>query len=227
MSDDDFPDYTAQNEPNEEALMKAFDRMMDEAPVRFLPAPGVQGEATLGELEQILANLPPGAQMTIQKPINYETPLERDIRMGQEQFYARRRRQTPGMPWSQSETPATDIQRRLMALSDEQRQAVLEQIQAAKVGTLAPDPEQERAKIREQLRPTAPPDSAAVDKMIEDALSEETDLAREDAKVCFNALCDMRYALDILRGIDDPIIRGAVVNLEMAAIGVAKRGQRG
>jgi len=62
--------------------------------------------------------------------------------------------------------------------------------------------------------------------MIADALEQPSPLPSKDARHVAAALEVMRDAITMLREVDDPIIKRAVTDLEMAAIGVAMQAER-
>lgn len=209
MSDD----YEAENSPNEEELMAQLDAYLSGAPVRFVVDPGPEPSILDIQIAQAAERM--GRRRVDGEGRGIWNP---DFGKGEPGYVQR-----PVSPLQR------DLQARMRGLSDHARQEVLAAIErrmAEAQDTAAQIVTEAEAKARVIIDPPRSMEPENVDRMIADALENPSPLPKGDAATLYDALRDMQKAIDVLRGFDDPIIKRAVTDLEMAAIGVAMQAER-
>lgn len=220
MSDD----YEKQNAPNEEALMADLDRYLEQAPERFIPQETIT-EIMSGEGKPSILDIQLAEAAERMYNRTGRRVLDSNGRGPWNPNYAGR------VQYYDASVAGRDLQRRLERMSEQGKAAALAAIEDA-AQKVRQEATVQAAKILREAEEKAqqiadPPrgmSAEAVDAMIDKALAEASTLGEADRAVVTAVLGSLREAIAALRAVDDPIIRAAVMNLEMAAIGIAKQG---
>lgn len=209
MSDD----YEAENSPNEEELMEQLDTYLSGGPVHVVIDPGPEPSILDIQIAQAAERI--GRRRVDGEGRGIWNP---DFGKGEPGYVQR-----PVSPLER------DLQQRLRGLTAQGRDAVIAAMQQATLDAQSKAQQivtEAEAKARVIIDPPRSMEPENVDRMIADALANPSPLPKNDAATLYDALRDMQKAIGVLRGFDDPIIKRAVTDLEMAAIGVAMQAER-
>lgn len=220
MSDD----YERDNSPNEEELMEQLDRYLSGAPSRFVVPDGYEVHPVVENYKVI-----PGSILDIQLQQAAERQGRRRVDgEGRGIWHPEYERGSSPVPRPASPLER-DLEQRLRGLTAQGRDAVIAAMQQATLEAQTKAQQivsEAEAKAKVIIEPPRSMEPEHVDRMIADALAKPSPLPKSGAEELYDALRDMQKAIGVLRGFDDPIIKRAVTDLEMAAIGVAMQAER-